>query len=526
MKTLAVLVLSTCMASALLADDATSPSKSFNPTWSSLESNYQCPDWFRDAKFGIWAHWSAQCVPEQGDWYAHYMYVPTHRDYAYQVEHYGHPSEVGFKEIDNMWHAENWEPDKLIDLYKRAGAKYFVALANHHDNFDNWNSKFHEWNSVNIGPKKDIVGIWAAAARKAGLRFGVSVHSATSWTWFEVSRNSDPTGPKAGIPYDGWLTKDQGNGKWWEGFDPALLYNPHPAGAAPSKAYIDDFYNRSIDLIDQHHPDLVYYDDSILPLYEHSDVGLRIAAHYYNASQQWHDGKLDAVINTKRLDKDQRKALVWDIERSLSGQLEPLPWQTCSCLGYWHYQRSLFETHAYKPARQVIHLLADIVSKNGNLLLSVPLRGDGTIDSDERQILEDVAKWMKINGECIFGTRPWRVYGEGPSVTETAEMTRFGGTAESRTAKPYTSSDFRFTTKRDTLYAIALEWPDNGLLRIQSLTNDAFNPNVMDIRLLGVDAPMAWTQTARGLEVRMPKVRPCDYCYVLKIATDGATVNK
>ncbi|HEY4260526.1 MAG TPA: alpha-L-fucosidase, partial [Schlesneria sp.] len=202
-------------------EDSTGP---FKPTWESLAAGYKCPDWFRDAKFGIWAHWTAQCVPEEGDWYARFMYVEDEPDYKYHVEHYGHPTEFGFKDIDNLWHAENWEPEKLMELYKAAGAKYFVALANHHDNFDCFDSKYHEWNSVRVGPHKDIVGTWEKVARAAGLRFGVSNHSAHAWHWFQVAYGYDPEGALAGKRYDGFLTKADGNGKWWEGLDPQELY--------------------------------------------------------------------------------------------------------------------------------------------------------------------------------------------------------------------------------------------------------------------------------------------------------------
>ncbi len=257
----------------------------FKPSWESLKQ-YKCPDWFRDAKFGIWAHWSAQCQPEQGDWYARNMYVQgNERCYKYHVEHYGHPSKVGFKDICNMWKAEKFDPDKLIELYKRAGAKYFVSLANHHCNFDCYDSKYQPWNSVNVGPKKDLVGMWEKAARKNGLRYGISVHAARSWRWYEVAQGSDTNGPMAGVPYDGKLTKADGKGQWWEGLDPQDLYaQNHKPGEKPDKAYCDKFFNRTVDLINKYKPDLLYFDDGGMPLASSSDAGLRIAAHYYNSS--------------------------------------------------------------------------------------------------------------------------------------------------------------------------------------------------------------------------------------------------
>ncbi|MES1200531.1 MAG: alpha-L-fucosidase [Pseudomonadota bacterium] len=187
----------------------------FSPTWDSLVSSYRAPDWFRDAKFGIWAHWSAQCVPEQGDWYARRMYVQGDPAYEHHVRTYGHPSVFGFMEVNKLWRAENWDPEALIQRYKRAGAKYFVALANHHDNFDTYNSRHHAWNSVNVGPKRDIIGTWARAARKHGLRFGVTNHCAKAWHWFQPAYGYDAEGAMAGQRYDAYrLTRADGAGKW------------------------------------------------------------------------------------------------------------------------------------------------------------------------------------------------------------------------------------------------------------------------------------------------------------------------
>lgn len=200
----------------------------FEPTWSSLE-NYQVPEWFRNVKFGIWAHWGPQCVEGSGDWMARSMYMEGTREYEYHVKHYGHPSEVGFKDIIPLWKAENWDPDKLVAFYKKIGAQYFFALGNHHDNMDLWDSKYQPWNSVNMGPKKDILAGWEKAARKYGLYFGVSLHADHAWSWYEPSQRHDTKGPKKGIPYDGKLTKADGKGKWWEGYDPQDLYaQNHP----------------------------------------------------------------------------------------------------------------------------------------------------------------------------------------------------------------------------------------------------------------------------------------------------------
>jgi alpha-L-fucosidase len=192
---------------------------SFLPTWESLQ-NYAVPEWYRNAKFGIWAHWGPQCEPEHGDWYGRGMYEEGSDHYKYHVQKYGHPSKFGFKDVIHQWKAEKWDPDQLVALYKRVGAKYFFAMANHHDNLDLWNSKYQSWNSVNVGPKKDLIGGWAKAAKKQGLPFGVSVHASHAWMWFEPAQGSDKSGPLAGVPYDGKITKADGKGAWWAGMDP------------------------------------------------------------------------------------------------------------------------------------------------------------------------------------------------------------------------------------------------------------------------------------------------------------------
>ena len=511
----------------------------FEPTWDSLVAQYKCPEWFRDAKFGIWAHWTAQCVPEQGDWYARQMYIQGDPDYDFHVRTYGHPSKFGFMELDNLWKADKWEPEQLIALYKRAGAKYFFALANHHDNFDAYDSKHHAWNSVNVGPKKDLVGGWAKAARKAGLRLGVSNHSAHAWHWFQTAYGYDPEGPMAGVRYDAYtLIKEDGKGKWWEGLDPQELYTGrnlvmpdgittlaeankwHDANdrrwteTAPPQnpGFTEKWFLRCQNLIDQYHPDVLYFDNSGLPL---GQTGLEIAAHYYNSAIE-RTGKLDVVINAKRLPPDRRAGLVDDIERGVAGEVRPLPWQTDTCIGSWHYQRRLFEEHRYKTPKQVVQMLIDIVSKNGNLMLSVPVRGDGTIDSDEVACVEGIASWMAPNGEGIFATRPWKVYGEGPSVSNPAPSGQFGG---ARDVRPYTAEDIRFTSKGDVLYAFVMARPESGKATIKSLAQGSENypKEIARVELLGDKGPLTFSRDATGLVVTLPGQRPDDYAYTLKI---------
>jgi alpha-L-fucosidase len=495
----------------------------FSPTWESLKQ-YRCPAWFRDAKFGIWAHWGPQCQPEDGDWYARFMYITNTAQYKFHTNRYGPPAQFGFKDVIREWKAENWDPEKLMALYKRAGAQYFFALANHHDNFDNWDSKYQPWNSVNIGPQKDLIGGWARAARANGLRFGVSVHASHAWTWYEPAQD-----------FDGQLTKADGRGQWWDGLDPQDLYaqnhTPSPGyekansihsrwnwgnGASlPDQAYCDKFYNRTADLINQYQPDLIYFDDSGLPLWPASDAGLKIAAHFYNGNNRWHGTNDDGVLFGKILSPEQRQCMVWDIERGQANEIEPYPWQTDTCIGGWHYDRKLYERHRYKTTQTVIRMLADIVSKNGNLLLNIPVRGDGTIDDDELKVVQGIADWMDANRECIFGTRPWKVFGEGPASAGAALNAQ--GFNEGK-GKPFTAADFRFTAKGNALYAIELGAPTNGA-SIRSLGKSAklLDGKIRKIELLGRPEKIKWQQTRDALVISQPPKLPNDFALVFKI---------
>ena len=480
-------------------------------------STYQCPEWFRDVKFGIWAHWGPQCQPEDGDWFARRMYTEGNAQNKYQMDVKGHPSQFGFKDWINEWKAENWDPEELVNLYKEAGAKYFFALANHHDNFDLFDSKYQPWNSVNMGPKKDIIDGWEKACRKAGLYFGISVHAAHSWTWYEVSRGSDKKGVFAGVPYDGWLTKEDGVGTWWEGYDPQDLYeqrhelsknngewdwNPDKV-TLPDQAFCDKIYNRTVDLVNKYNPDIVYFDDTYLPLYPFSDTGLQIVAHMYNKSMAEHNGENQVVVTGKVLNDDQKKTIVWDVERGVPDKIQELPWQTCTCIGSWHYDKHVYFNDTYKSATDVVRVLVDVVSKNGNLLLSVPVKGDGTIDPTERRIVGEIGDWMKVNSESIYETRPWKVFGEGPIVDEAisknAQVFKEG-------KQKYSSKDIRFNKKGDkTLYVSLLDIPDEDI-SVKSLGKKAgfADRKIKNISLLGSEEKLTWNQGDSELVITLP----------------------
>lgn len=511
----------------LSATDEPMQTGKFQPTWESLQQ-YQIPQWYRDAKFGMWAHWGPQCEPEAGDWYARNMYEEGSGDYKSHLKNYGHPSVAGFKDIIPLWKAQNWDPEKLVALYKSAGAKFFVALANHHDNFDNFDSKYQPWNSVALGPQKDIIAGWAKAARDNGLPFGVTVHAAHAWSFYEPSQGADKTGPLAGVPYDGKMTKEQGKGLWWDGLDPQDLYaQEHVPGklvwdwdatkgsSVPDAAYCEKFYNRTMDLINKYHPDLLYFDDTVLPLYPISDVGLKLAAHFYNSNALWHNGQNQGVLLGKELSDEQKKAMVWDVERGASPKIEPLTWQSETCIGNWHYDRALYDRHGYKHADLVIHTLADVVSKNGVFLLNIPVRSDGTIDDQEIAIVKQIGGWMKVNGEAIYATQPWKVCGEGPSINQAPEIHNQGFN-EGKIKLGV--QDIRYTTKGNALYAIVLGAPTTPVL-LKSLGSSAglLDGSIQDIQLLGSHEKVAWKQGPEGVTVAPPKT---------PLANDEATVFK
>lgn len=470
----------------------------YQPTWESL-LQYNCPTWYRDAKFGIWNYWCPQEVPEDGDWYARNMYIQGSSQNKYQLAHYGPPSQLGYKELCSQWTMLNWDPPSLMARYKRAGAKFFLALANHHDGFDMWNSKHHEWNAVNIGPHRDIIGTWAATARQQGLRFGVTVHQHRNWWWFQPSHGADRTGPLAGVPYDGELTRPDGKNQWWEGYDPQQLYCvKHPFDALPDPSYVKNFYDRTRDVLDQHHPDVLFFDNPLLPL---GWAGMNIAAYYYNRSLELHSGQMQGVITIKMVPPRLYKAAVADIEGGIAGEIMPYAWQSETSLGDWLYRRTDFTKRQYKQPGEVIHWLIDTVSKNGTFILNIPGRPDGTLDSEEDAVLDRIGDWMEINSEAIYDTRPWKVFGEGPNWVK-------AGTYEGQTVGQLGPADIRFTRNKvgTVIYAMALGWPSEAL-EVKSLgTSSGAKPGkIANVQLLGTEEKLSWNQTAMALHVELPK---------------------
>lgn len=471
----------------------------FQPNWESLRQ-FECPKWFRDAKLGIWSHWGPQAVPMYGDWYARHMYVEGSDQYRYHWRTYGHPSKFGYKDVVKLWKAEAFDPEALMDLFVDAGARYFVAQAAHHDNFHNWASSHHRWNAVEVGPRKDIVGLWRDAALRRGLRFGLSEHIGASFTWSRPNKNADRAGPYAGALYDGadpdyedlylpnQMSQDLNDGGGWY---------------TDNTWWHERWYTYVKETIDLYEPDLLYTDGGV----PFGDYGLAVIAHLYNTSASRHGGTNQAVYTQKDRDPDVFAVSVLDLERSNQPGIRPYVWQTDTSVGDWFYN----VRDVYKTPKHVTETLVDIVSKNGNLLLNIPQRPDGTLDDECAYIVRQMARWIKVNGDGIYGTRPWKISGEGPSrvVIE--------GFRED--AVDWTVEDFRFTTTAGKVYAFTMRWAEGGTTVIRSLATENV-PKIAQVALLGHEGPISFEQTGRGLAITLPEVKPCDYvqCFCVTFA--------
>ncbi len=452
----------------------------FQPNMESLRT-YRCPEWFRDAKFGIWSHWGPQSVPMYGDWYARNMYKEGSEQYRYHMRTYGHPSKFGYKDLIPLWKAERFDPDALMDLYVRAGAKYFVGQAMHHDNFDNFDSRFNEWNAVKMGPHKDICRLWKEAAKKHGLPFGVSEHLGASYTWMSLSHGADARGPYAGVPYDG---ADPANASLYRDNDAELMEH---SWYTRNEKYHRDWYRRIKDVVDTLQPDLLY-SDGPLPF---GAYGEHLLAHLYNQSAARNGGVNQAVYNQKNADPAMYKVGVLDIERGISEAIAQDPWQDDTSIGDWFYN----VRDEYKTAEDIVDTLVDVVAKNGNLLLNVTQRPDGTLDDECLYTLEKIGAWMQDNGRGIFATRPYRKMGEGAAALA-------AGSFQEGRAK-WTREDFRFTADKNGAAVNAFLMRDEGCrqARVVSLGR-IYEREIRRVSVYGEAA--AFRQKDGCLEVELP----------------------
>jgi alpha-L-fucosidase len=468
----------------------------FRPDWESLQK-YQTPEWYRDAKFGIFIHWGVYSVPAfSNEWYPRNMYEPGFEAYKHHVAVYGPQDKFGYKDFIPMFKAEHFDPAAWAELFKKSGAKYVVPVAEHHDGFAMYDSGLSDWTAAKMGPHRDVIGALAKAVRVEGLHFGVSSHRVEHNFFLGVGRAipSDVNDPQFAAfygPAHTWLQNKQGT----------------PLGADftyVSDAWANDWLARGAELVEKYHPDIVYFDWWIGQAAIRPNL-TRFAAFYYNSSLKYGDHV--GVINYKDYAMQEHSAVL-DLERGQLGDIRPLPWQTDTSVSNksWGY----IKDDTFKSPEFVVHQLIDIVSKNGNLLLNFGPRSDGTVPEEVQQVLLAVGGWLNVNGEAIYGTRPWRIYGEGPTKVAA------GSFHDTDTAN-YTSEDFRFTAKGDVLYAIGLGWPANGEAVIRSLVQTVGSEKVRAVVLLGNDAKLRFEQRPDGLHVWLPAESPTQFAYALRV---------
>jgi len=503
-------------------------------SWEELADQYECPAWFRDAKFGIWFHWGPQSVPEQGGgWYARHMYMQDvgrqvfgEMANPYHLKTYGHPSEFGFKEVIHSWKAENFDAPALIHFAKKNGARYIVALANHHDHFDLFDSSHHPWNTVNVGPKKDIIGAFEKATRAANLKFGVTSHDNRHLNWWLPAFGADKTGSNKGVPYDGRLTKEDGKGTWWEGLDPEDLYGPIPEERTPEKikAIKENWELRHLELVNKYKPDILYYDGFNFSYGKH---GKAVSTKMYNNSIK-EKGKIDVVM----LLKAPIKGTTTEVESGGSNTLRDEPWQSEITFTDWFYKKDRHLTH---NTRTILEMLIEAVSKNGNLLLNIELKPDGSIPGELKVIIDGVGDWLRINGDALYGTRPWKVHGDGSSIRGESLV---GGPTEIRnagddvvkkkktkehynqrtTASPlYATDEVRFTTKGKDFYIIIMN-PRRGKINIPALgLGKDTNPGKWGrLESLHNGEEFQFYQSESGTQITVPEMNSGSYPLVLK----------
>jgi alpha-L-fucosidase len=467
----------------------------YRPDWESLQ-NYEVPEWYKDAKFGIFIHWGVYAVPAFGnEWYPRNMYEPGFEAYKHHIATYGPQDKFGYKDFIPMFEAEHFDPAAWAELFKKSGAKYVVPVAEHHDGFAMYDSGLSEWTAAKMGPHRDVIGELSKAVRDVGLHFGVSSHRVEHDFFMGVGRKiqSDVNDPQYAAFYGPAQT---GVIKWGTPVANDFTY--------VSSAWTNDWLARSAELVKKYHPDIVYFDWWIGQASIRPNLA-RFAAFYYNSSLKYGDHV--GVINYKDYAM-QEHAGVLDLERGQLGDIRPLYWQTDTSVSNksWGY----IKDDTFKSAEFVVHQLIDIVSKNGNLLLNIGPRADGTIPEEVQHVLLDVGGWLNVNGDAIYGTRPWRTYGEGPTKVAA------GSFHDTDTAR-YTAEDFRFTTKADALYVIGLAWPTNGEVVIRSLATTAGSQSVQIVSLLGNDAKTKFEQRPDGLHVQLPAQPPANYAYVLRL---------
>ncbi len=473
----------------------------YQADWESLK-RYSVPDWFRDAKLGIFIHWGAYSVPAYGsEWYPRNMYMDEHvynaefemtshtpsREYLHHIEKYGSLAEFGYKDFIPMFKGEHFDAARWMDLFVQAGAKYVVPVAEHHDAFAMYHSQHTRWNAVEMGPKRDVLGELFEAGRQRGLKVGASSHYAFNWSYFQRKPTFD---------------------NWDHQHDDLYGYN-REKNDHMDEAHLSRWWNRTTDIIDQYEPDILwfdfYWDKEVFRPYHK-----KLAAYYYNQGIRWKKGVVLQGKNFGGFESFPDGTFLYDLERGKLSDIKKEPWQTDTSIGAnsWGYVSNWIS----KTPNKLIDDLVDIVSKNGCLLLNVGPKADGTIPVDQQEVLLEIGAWLKVNGGAIYGSRPWRIFGEGPTAVAV------GHHSEGKN-KDFTAQDFRFTTNGDKLYAIAMDWSTEGTMNIKSLAHGSENCpwQIKEIRLLGLDDELEWHQDKEALTIHIPASKPGDHAFVFEV---------
>ncbi len=502
------------MVSAALKDIPLPPPGPFGESWEAIEENYRDPTWFRDGKFGIMMDWGIYSVPAHGsEWYVRYMYGGNvlagdgggnAAIVKWHTEHFGPPTKFGYKDFLPLFTAAKWDPDAWAALFKKAGAKYVLAPGEHHDGFSNWDSAINPYNAKNYGPHHDLDGELIQAIEKVGLKTGISDHSSFHFVFIPALPGSDQYDPK------------------W-----AAFYSVADRSEAARIKFMHDWVAKRIETIEKYRPDMLWFDMNTDHAWD--PLKIRVAAYYFNRARQW--GK-EVGISAKQAAWVSGQIMDYEREGRAPMELTEWVWQPddpiTNKFGYVEEQKPY-------PADQFVWKIIENVSKNGNLLLNISPRADGTIPQEQQDVLLAIGRWLDVNGEAIYSTRPWIKYGEGPAAEAAADAMiaarakgfagRLNGQNQGSTAvaggglprKGYTPQDIRFTRHGDTLYATVMSWPENEAVIASLATGKAPEGKIQRVELLGHARPLPFTQDAAGLHVKFPTEKPCDYAYALKI---------
>lgn len=468
-------------------------------TWREFR-NHRTPQWLRDGKFGIYAHWGIYSVPAcgpNGTWYPFHMYRPGNSQHDYHVRTYGPPEKFGYKDFIPMFTAEHFDAAEWAELFADSGAVFAGPVAEHHDGFSMWDSAVNPWNAARMGPKQDIVAQLADAIRAREMKFMVALHHAENWWFFNHSEKYDTADPAyAGLygpPHD--LDRPFDDERPW--------HKDWKYQERPNEAFLDQWLGKTTEIIDRFHPDLMWFDFGIKFIQEH--YKREYVSYYYEEAAR---RGAEVAITYKHHDLVAGSGII-DLELGRFNDLTYMEWITDTTVddgNGWCYLKD----NTYKSPTSLIHYLVDNVSKNGYLLLNVDPMPNGLIPEPSQHILREIGRWMRVNGDAIYGTTPWLAYGEGPTRMEQSGMFSEGEKLD------YTSSDFRFTAKGDDLYAICLAWP-GAEASIGTLWEKLYPSEIESIRMLGDEQDLKWRFDEDALKIQVPEKKPCEHAFVFHI---------